>query len=1243
MKKEVSNINIIFKRLKEKIIKSKIKPGSLINDFYNLGPEDDVLKDNLEVYRDAFNYATKNENIYNIAVTGPNGSGKSSIIRSYFKNIYDGHKDDYLFITMGSFKVSTELKECNQDNAFDNIYNEIEKSILKQLIYREGKRNLPNSRIRRINHTKKIYRVLINILLLYLLIRISLILDRKLNLLILSKDLSLITSLIQNWGIISVIRNFVIPILDISSFVLIINYIIRNFTSRNILSSIKVLDNEVKFDEKEQSFINMHIDEILYYFQATKTSIVIFEDLDRFKNPSIFIKLRELNSLINNNKSVKNKVKFIYAMRDDMFSSLDRVKFFDLIIPTIPVINSVNSIDKFTELFKPYIAKNDISISLKELLCSEIDDMRLLKNIINEYAIESNIIRLEGNLDKNKLLSMIVIKNIYPKEYSDLYYNKGLIFQLFKTKDKIILELTESVKKEIESLELLLEKKNERKEYDIDTLKRSYLHMILMKANNSSTRVTFYKDNFGNKMNKNTVELYNIFEFDNISTCIKININNKDYSMVEGEFSIKSVIEKINEINELAVINKKELVNEIIVMRDKISVINKSSFRDLLDMKPELISIMDMQIKNSCLQLNKMNEIDENNNDINNDLHEEISIRYKLIKMLISEGYIDELSYVFYMNHFYDEHLKNSDILFIKNVKDNKIMNYDYKIEDVNIVIDKLFARDYQKKAILNVYILNYLLKEESSSRSLTDVIKVILQNIAFFEFSIDQVENLYEYLLRINELDGNFLSEYIKSESYKMEHRMLISKYLIRLLTNKGIISITDCQVLREFIIENYKISELHKLEIDKLEDSLKLLEISFENADSFDEVNDTFIGIVKHKLFNITYEVLYCIFNKLFSISEEEFSQKNISLVFLKSEYQLNEHFAENQILYDSEILSRIKVLSESDSLIIDLLNNKEIIYELKNSIIQKSTKFKVNDITDINDNDILKIILDGDKIDINWRNIVNIYIRFNKYEYIDQFISDSLDFDMEVEMSEGLNNLIINILIDPKVGIAIKEKIINKFNFKLNDDNIQYFENEIKAIKMCIENYAISCTPELLSNILPLSIEVTDILYSKIKLEFGENIIMWILESNKFELYYNSNEVDDQFKIDIIIRKFKKDGDLPDDIHESALDLLNDNVEYVTNDLNIVKEVVMYLVKSIISKRKKYNSISNFYAVFTKEEVFELLISTDERFENKTQLTIVKSPELISLLDKMKLDNLVVRYKVVDEDKVQITYKG
>ncbi len=117
-------------------------------------------------------------------------------------------------------------------------------------------------------------------------------------------------------------------------------------------------------DNNDKSILNHHLDEILYFFEVTDYNTVIIEDLDRFNDTEIFTKLRELNNLLNGSKQINKKIVFIYAIRDDMFQDKDRTKFFDFIIPVIPIINPSNS----NEIIKNKLKKLNSKIFQQRIL-----------------------------------------------------------------------------------------------------------------------------------------------------------------------------------------------------------------------------------------------------------------------------------------------------------------------------------------------------------------------------------------------------------------------------------------------------------------------------------------------------------------------------------------------------------------------------------------------------------------------------------------------------------------------------------------------------------------------------------------------------------------------------------------------------------------------------------------------------------------------------------------------------------
>ncbi|MCV5359604.1 pcar domain protein, partial [Escherichia coli] len=72
------------------------------------------------------------------------------------------------------------------------------------------------------------------------------------------------------------------------------------FDRKVSLDKVDLLKGAVTTRASSPSLLNVYIDEIVYFFDSTKYDVVIFEDLDRFNNGRIFVKLREINQIINN-------------------------------------------------------------------------------------------------------------------------------------------------------------------------------------------------------------------------------------------------------------------------------------------------------------------------------------------------------------------------------------------------------------------------------------------------------------------------------------------------------------------------------------------------------------------------------------------------------------------------------------------------------------------------------------------------------------------------------------------------------------------------------------------------------------------------------------------------------------------------------------------------------------------------------------------------------------------------------
>jgi hypothetical protein len=363
--------------------------------FVDLAPTDEA--DKAGIYSEALVYAMSNMKVSNIALTGPYGSGKSSIIQSFVKK----YQPRYLYISLAAFATEADSIDGKVDPQ------EIERSILQQMLFGPDANKLPLSRFKRIQ-SPSVWSWLTS---LYLMLG----------------SLALWYVFLQRESILA--GNFFTPFelsnwFNVISFVFAIIFLwiaLHHFYAASFgvsLKSISLKDIEIKPSaEDQESILNRHLDEIIYFFQCTDYDLVIIEDLDRFDNSEIFVTLREINALVNQNAGVKRTIKFLYALRDDMFVNTDRTKFFEFIVPVIPIINSSNSIDMVLEQGRRLKLDGRLDKQFLREVSRYLNDLRLIQNIFNEYAVYTgNLVSGEENiLNSTKLLAIFLYNNVYPR------------------------------------------------------------------------------------------------------------------------------------------------------------------------------------------------------------------------------------------------------------------------------------------------------------------------------------------------------------------------------------------------------------------------------------------------------------------------------------------------------------------------------------------------------------------------------------------------------------------------------------------------------------------------------------------------------------------------------------------------------------------------------------------------------------------------------------------------------------
>lgn len=409
--------------------------------FERLTPIDNM---NLDVYEEAIDYVFNNPDVKNVAISGAYSAGKSSVLASY-KRRHDDLR--FLHISLAHFKSP------DQEDETDIKESVLEGKILNQLIHQIPSDKIPqtNFRVKKsINPVSTIMNTLKTIVLLTAIIYFMFFDSWK----------SYVSVLPDNW-LKSILELSTHPyalmvdgviIIILSSFL--IYELIKIQKNKNVFRKLNLQGNEIEiFEESDDSYFDKYLNEVLYLFENVDADVIVFEDMDRFNANKIFERLREVNTLANIQLQKENKkiLRFFYLLRDDIFISKDRTKFFDYIVPVVPVVDSSNSYDQFISHLKKGGLFEKFNENFLQGLSLYIDDMRLLKNIYNEFVIYYNRLNIT-ELDCNKMLAIIAYKNLFPRDFADLQLNQGFVCTLFNNKEQFIAEEVKRLSEKISEI-----------------------------------------------------------------------------------------------------------------------------------------------------------------------------------------------------------------------------------------------------------------------------------------------------------------------------------------------------------------------------------------------------------------------------------------------------------------------------------------------------------------------------------------------------------------------------------------------------------------------------------------------------------------------------------------------------------------------------------------------------------------------------------------------------------------------
>ena len=952
-----------------------------------LTSEDSYYK-KVKLLNEVIEEALKKGEIKNIALTGPFGSGKSSILLTLRKNFGNY---EYLPISLATLKADEEENPPQKtDEETEKLNRRIEYSILQQLIYREKTSTVQNSRFKRIIHIDEgtLRKISLNAILFF----ISFLIAFEPKWL---RVESICNAL--NWGDYNIIFDSIAILYMLTILYFVVEYFVRSYGNSK-LNKLNLKDGVIEIKE-ETSIFNNHLDEILYFFQVTKYNVVIIEDLDRFGSPDIFLKLRELNQLLNESKIVSRNIVFVYAVKDDIFLNEERTKFFDYITTVIPVINPSNSKDILkAALNERGLEDNVIKDGDLRDMAFFVQDMRILTNIANEFQQYREKLCTGNNqkLNLTKLLAMIVYKNYYPKDFAMLHRREGKVYNCIKEKPNFAKGALDEIELKEKDLEEEYQEYLKAKHLKEEDLRLLFLNRIRDVCNGHF--IDFIIDD-----KYYTIEQISKDDklFNKLISESKINYRIKDYwgSITRTQVNVdcKNIGQSMNYAQRL---------NELKKSEDYFEIKRARLHRAKLNVHKYKLSALIGYYRQG-----------------NSETYKKINLS-EMMDVFIRRGFIDE-EYYDYISFFYEGMVSLSDRELLLSIKRDIPKEYSYHIDKVENFVKELLPYMFDTEAILNNDLLDYVSLYHKDYFNLMMYIletdQAPLDFLAQYYLYGNAQKQVYEHYIKWNEIQS-----WINIESWNNndEKNTLIEGWLKY--------SKKNCKEARGWLNNHYEFLT------DRFENIGKERCLDLVIDSEFKKLNDKNSELLKQSIDNQAYEInshnLCLIANFIFNDSQVEKGNLNLSRI-RDTKYSIFIEDIEKNI--DKAIMHFSKDCKDEtkDSLLF-ILNSEKIKTDDKENYLIGQKELLDGD-SNIDTDELKALAYNLFLINPTWKNVVSYYNNGNKDEnilikYIEHF-SNNLGNQMIEKDDSEYSSLGAYLLGTTKLTIGTYSSIIKSFEIE------------------------------------------------------------------------------------------------------------------------------------------------------------------------------------------------------------------
>lgn len=1188
--------------------------------------------DEMQGYTQALDFAFQEHDLLNIAITGPYASGKSSVIKTYEEN----HKElNGIHISLSYFSpiLASKIKDKKNGNelAFEDELM-LERKIINQLIHQIEPHKIPATDFKVKNELSKWLKLtwaVIVSLIIFCLIYIN---------------ETLLTKLLNQYTTITlVLIGFSFILIGFIAF-----KIIDQQSGKSLIRKLKIFENEIDISSSEcdVSYFDKYLNEIIYILDKSKLDFIVLEDIDRYDDNLILSKLRELNYIYNKKQS-KNRpkpIKFIYLIKDEIFESKERTKFFDYILPIVPVMNNSNSLGKMVKLFKNQNIDKDFTSTFLDTLSDYLDDIRLIKNICNEYKIYKTKIAHNARwFKKENLLAIIVYKNIFPEDFSltRLGLGQGVVHRIIESlidqgkeiysirieeinneiesrKEKINIIETSHLKN-IDELDALFIKipRDIKNEYnringvDIFTLNsKEFIHAL--KKNNLTISNNYQKDNSFHYREHNCQQYFN-----NLETNSEYQERKKEIEFITTHK--KSILEaEINNLKkEKLYLQLPKKIKEVIAINQKNGISANILFQKHFSEKTPDTSENE-KYKQYKAEYEKLSA----------------SCYFPLLRVLIIKGYIDEY-YSDYTSFLDKEGLPQNDTLFLRNINENIESSWDFELKKPEIVLQRLNLDNSSKftgRAILNYSLLDYILLNNKTDD--LNKFNILLKSYNEFDFVNEYLTRYYALLKNQDDgYDQKYLCLLIKELNIQIRNIWkninIFNKklYLYLSFIHNNQPTLNDMNIeneLKSFIDEYadflfiddewdliFKLLDEDQNNLSKITDAFVKLDIKFKQIDNS---TPALLALVERKNnYQLNYINVKHILANQYNLTACD-SHIIQTVLALNDDAPIKSYFQSNpEALVISITESDISIIDDNEDTVLFILNHDDISLSVKKAYIDKLST-TINKLTQVTDKDIWDKLLENQKIEYSAENIVHYFFNYE--------LEDEDEDDNNIEKRE-INEQLANFINYSDKNISIKEADLDKLITEKDEKSLFFRKITINS-------------------------SLHDTKYSM--------LISWFNGRYYHNFSYKNIE---KTKISILIKhkaitlSDKQDLDfLRENYPENILEIITNNFEGYINKLKeddslIDHAEIVSLLSEQISLKKKYSLIdltSKPFSIINENYAIELQQYILENNFDVDDLSYITTEEFYnSATNQIKdiIKNLCIKHKTEILEFKQISY--